>query len=51
MTARWDNTTCPRCHQAIRRGDRIGQVDGEGWLHVDCILGRTPTLTTWPPAA
>jgi hypothetical protein len=49
MKARWDNTICPRCKMTIRRGHRIGQVDGK-WLHIECAAGRTP-MTDWPPAA
>jgi endogenous inhibitor of DNA gyrase (YacG/DUF329 family) len=50
MTARWDNTICPRCQMTIRRGDRIGQVDGK-WLHVECVTGRKPPMIGWPSAA
>jgi hypothetical protein len=35
----------------IRRGNRIAQVDGEGWLHVECAAGRKPPMIGWPPAA
>ena len=40
MTAR-GNSICHRCHSIIWRGHRIGLVDGIGWIHIECVLGRT----------
>jgi hypothetical protein len=34
----------------IRRGHRIGLIGGE-WMHIGCAAGRTPPVTSWPPAA
>jgi hypothetical protein len=50
MRARWDNTICPKCRMTIRRGHRIGQVDGK-WLHIECAAGRKPPMIGWPSAA
>ena len=35
------NSICPRCGTMIRHGHRIGLVDGTGWIHIECVLGRS----------
>lgn len=50
MKARGESV-CPRCRITIYRGQRIGLVDGKGWLHIRCVLGYKPPMIGWHSGA
>jgi hypothetical protein len=43
--------TCPKCKTPVSVGNSIGLVQGVGWCHVECVLGKRPPMIGWRSGA